>query len=322
MRKVRHALFSLIVLSLASLAAAQVDVKIIGYANHVYSFEPTMVVFEMRNTGTEGVAVPAEGCGGEGAFLEVGPVGGTLQDPNTVSDCWPDRVVWLEPGERWLIFQSAALGPEGEFDVQAVLRSRGLCGGRPVGPGTDQISELDDLDDHVRARYRCWDGEARSRRVQVAVEVPASEADLAAAEFLELEHVRWRNNWRVSLLLRFRELHRRFLTSHYTFAAFAATGDWAGMLNVVIAQPDNPLNPWMAGAMSATLAHRARPCAGPHNDFRREPPDLAERYQRVIAAYPPPKALQDYLHQQKRVYATEECPKRAAEDASDAQSRR
>ena len=93
------------------------------------------------------------------------------------------------------------------------------------------------------------------------------------------------------------------------------------MLSVIILQPDNPLNPWVVGAMKATLAERERPCAPPYKSPLPEPADLAERYQRVFAAYPPPKAFQDYLRQQELVYSTEECPKRTGGgDVIDAQS--
>lgn len=297
-------------LLLPSLAWGHVEVEILAAPQRVYSFEPVLVVFEARNEGAVGLAIPAEGSGGEeGAYLEIGPTGETLEIASLVYDGWPNRLVWLEPGERWLFLQDVTPGFEGRFDIQAVLRSLGECTGRPVGPHRQSMKAVREVGELVPSRpYDCWNGTARSQRVTVTVEVPDTAVDRSAAEFLELDHVRWKNNWKASLIYRVRELFDRFPTSHHTYAAFRAAGDYLSMLDVVILQPDNPLNPWIAGAMAAGLAHRHRPCARPHKERPGGPPDLAERYQRVIAAYPPPKPLQDYLRQEALEHASEECP--------------
>jgi len=295
----------------------QVEVEILAAPDHVYSFEPVVVVAEARNEGPSGIAIPTEGCSGEGAYLEVGRVGEALEDAHPVFDCVPRRLVWLEPGGRWLFLQYVAPGAEGEFDIQAVLRSRGQCTGQPVGPHRKKIEVV--REDHlVPSRpYDCWDGEVRSQRIAVTVVVPDSEVDVAAAGFLDRIQPSWRNNWKYSLIGNFRKLLDHHPTSHYTYAAFAAFGDFPAMLNAVILQPDNPLNPWVAGAMAAGLAYRHRPCASPYEERPGGPPDLAERYQRVIAAYPPPEPLRDYLRQQELEYASEDCPKKSATKQDD-----
>jgi hypothetical protein len=162
------------------------------------------------------------------------------------------------------------------------------------------------------AKYDCWSGEVRSPLVSVAVQVPETEVDLAAADFLDLDHDRWKNNWKAGLISYATALYAKFPTSHYTYAAFAAAGAYSKMSDVVIAQPDNPLNPWIAGAMATNLAAPAGPCARSSEQPRTGPSHLEERYQRLVLAYPPPKAVQDYLHQQSLEHSTEECPKEAA----------
>lgn len=297
-------------LLLTDLAWAQVEVRILAAPERVYSFEPVPVVFEARNEGAAGLAIPAEGSGGEeGGYLEIGPTGEELEIASLIHDGVPRRLVWLEPGERWLFLQDVAPGSEGRFDIRAVLRSLGQCTGRPVGPHRQSIKAVREVGLVVPSRPNdCWEGEARSERLTVTVQVPDTEVDRSAAEFLELDHVRWKNNWKASLIYQLRELFERFPTSHYTYAAFKAAGDYPSMLNVVILQPDNPLNPWVAGAMAAGRAHRRRPCAPPSEERPGGPPDLAHRYERVIASYPPPKPLQDYLRQQALEHANEECP--------------
>ena len=297
-------------LALVRPASAQTEVKILDYPDHVYSYEPVYVVFEVRNHGPA-VAVPSDGCSGLGAVLEVGGAGERLYDPFPVYDCWPDRLIWLDAGDRWLSLQSVELGAEGEFDVQAVLRSTGKCGGRPVGPHRDFVRERDLDEQYGHAQYDCWAGEVRSQRARVVVDVPDSEVDLAAAEFLDLDRGLWSHNWKHGLIANATRLFTEFPTSHYTYAASWAAGGTLVMLNVVLLQPDNPLNPWAAGAMAAGLAARDRPCAPPYKAPAGAPSDLDDRYRRVIAAYPPPKALQDYLRQQALEYSTEECPEKA-----------
>ena len=296
-------------LLLAKSLAAQVSLEVVDLSRHVYSYEPVMVIIEARNTGSVGLAIPGSGCAAGGATLEIGPAGGLLRDSHLIPRCSPTEVIWLAPGDRWLFFQHAVPGVKGEFEVQAVLRSYGTCGGQPIGPEKDRISHIENLPDYVPDQYFCWEGEARSERVPLEVEVPSADVDLEAARLLELDQERWSNNWRISLIERINDLFGRYPTSHYTYAASSSSSEWAGMLTVVILQPDNELNPWVVGAMKATLAYRERPCATPYKSPLPEPPDQAERYQRVFAAYPPPKAFQDYLRQQELVYSNEECPK-------------
>lgn len=303
-------------LLLPSLTAAQVEVKILAAPERVFSYEPVIVVFEARNEGAAGLAIPADDSGGdEGGYLEIGPTGEALEIASLVYDGVPTRLVWLEPGDRWLFMKVVAPGREGDFDIQAVLRSLGQCTGRPVGPHRSSIKRVREVGLVAPSRpYDCWEGEARSQRVTVTVEVPSTEADLAAAEFLDLDHPKWRS-WKVNFVYTFKELSERFPTSHYTYAALHSAGGSLAMVDAVILQPDNPLNPWMAGAMAAGLAHRHRPCSPPFQPGPgAAPPGLAERYQRVIAAHPPPEPLKDYLRQQALEYAEEECPERKAQE--------
>lgn len=297
-------------------ATAQVVVEILGATTEVYSYEPAYVVFEVRNEGDDPVVIPADTCTHEGAFLRMGREGEELRDRYIASDCSPQRVVRLPPQGRLLFLADHALGREGVYELRAALRSPGECSGLPVGPNKGKIEAVRPIERGSHP-YDCWSGTVQSATVRIKVSVPMEPVDLAAAEFLELDHVRWSNNWQNVLRASVRKLFERFPTSHYTYASHYAGGGNLSMLNVVILQPDNPLNPWATGAMAAGLAYRHRPCARPYKERPGGPPDLAQRYERVIAAYPPPKPLEDYLHQLAVEYATEECSRKVEEGSSD-----
>lgn len=297
----------LVYLALAHPVDAHIAVEILGASTTIYRYEPAYVVFEVRNEGSGPAVIPADTCTHEGAFLEIGLKGQQLYDRQIGADCISQRLVWLPPGGRWLFFKDLAPGAEGAYELEAVLRSPGECGGSPVGPERNRIEPVRPGEAGSRP-YDCWRGEARSQRITITVEVPNEESDRAAAEFLQLDHVRWQNNWQNTMRVIFRQLFDQFPTSHYTYAAFYSAGRSLSMLNVVILQPENPLNPWVAGAMAEGLAYRHRPCAPPYRERLGGPPDLAERYQRVIAAYPPPKPVEEYLRQLALEHASEECP--------------
>lgn len=298
----------------ATSGQSQVAIEILDAPSSVFSYEPAYVVFEVRNEGDEPVVIPVGYCFAQGVALSAGRAGEPLRNDVGSSTCGSAGLVWLAPGERRLFFHSIGLGAEGAFELQATLRSPGQCAGRPLGPEEYRIVPTRPVTPSSRP-YDCWSGEATSRRSEVLVEVPTGEADLAAAEFLVLDHVRWRNNWKVALTLSMRDLYHRFPTSHYTYAAFwAAGGGGASMLNVTVLQPDNALNHWVAGAVAASLAYRDRPCANPEPWGPRAPADLDERFERVIAEYPPPAPVQAYLRQLEVELAAEDCSDHGPED--------
>lgn len=289
-------------LSVTAHAAEKVVVEILDAPPGVFRYEPFYVTFEVRNEGREPLLIPADECPHEGAFLEVGEVGAELSDTYLGSGCTTYRLVRLPPGGRWLFYHHVEL-PEGTYELEAVLKNHGECGGQPVGPGRQEVEPSRVLD-RGRALYDCWQGEERSQRIEIGVEVPTSPADLAAAEALRFEP----NTWKYRLILGYPELVKRFPTSHYTYAAFQAAGGGVGMVDVVLLQPENPLNPWVAAAIAEDLAKKQHPCV--ISPPPPTPPDLEERYTKVIAAYPPPKPVAEYLEQQRREYAAETCDER------------
>ena len=294
-------------------AAAQIAVAILDAPSSVYSFEPVYVTFEVRNKGDAPVVIPVDTCSDEGAFLEAGLRGARLIDRQLGADCVPQQLVRLLPGRRWLFFLHFALGPTGDFEIEAVLRSPGHCRGRPIGPEKHQIEQTRPIVWGERP-YDCWLGEERSERISVSVRIPDSQVDLAAAESMQLEHL----SSPKTLLPKLRELTQRFPTSHYTYAGLYhinAGSGLLGMLDVVLQQPDNPLNPRTTGAMARDFALRTRPCAGP----RAEPPftlsdRIVERFKTALATYPLPRPVAEYLRQLKGEVAAEECQARMGEE--------
>lgn len=288
--------------------AGQIAVEILDVPPSVFSFEPIWVTFEVRNDGHWPLLVPADACSGQGTFLEVGWVGEPLEPPYPVYDCRSKRLVWLPPDGRRLFLQQVAPGARGTFEIEAVVRSRYRCVGSVIGAGRAQV-EPAGVNEWGAWEFECWEGEARSQRAAVGVAVPTSDVDRAAAEFLELDHVRWRNSPRVSFMLRLKELVARFPTSHYTYAAygFATRGQLGAMMAPVLLQPENPLNPWAAGAMAARFAYANRRCAPQESSDARALEELGERLDRVLAAHPPPGPVVDYLRQVELEYAAEDC---------------
>lgn len=296
-------------------------VEVLDAPPSVYSYEPIYVTFEVRNEGDGPVVIPVDRCPVEGASLHYGRSGEELDNETGRLACPSRRLVWLPPGGRWLFFRILGMGAvEGRYQIQAVFRSPGQCWGPPIGPERDRIVAVRPIELGSRP-FDCWSGEAKSQRVEVDVQVPRAEVDVAAAEYLELDHVRWKNNWNTAFILGFRDLFRRFPTSHYAYAASSAIGGGGtGMVNVVILQPDNPLNRWAAAAMAQDRAYRNRPCATPWSWRPGASEDLDERIDRVIAAYPPPEPVRAYLRQLDLEYAAEACPEaegQAAGVASD-----
>lgn len=290
----------------------QLSVEILDASSSVYSYEPVYVTFEVRNEGANPVVIPADLCSVEGASLVAGHRGEDRSERAGQAGCPSGRVVWLPPGGRWLFFQNFGLGAEGEFEVQAIFRSPGQCHGRPVGPNGHRIRAVRPALRGSRP-YDCWSGEARSEPIDIVVQIPASEVDIAAGKLLELDHVRWKNNWKVGLILNVKKLYQKYPASHYAYAAIWATSGSGSMLNVVILQPENPLNPWVVGAMAASDSYQDRPCAVASRWNRPATAELEERRARVFAAYPPPESVKAYLRQQKLEFAAEECTQRESE---------
>lgn len=295
-------------LLLPSRGLAQLIVDILDAPASAYSFEPVWVTFEVRNEGEAPAVLPAGPCPREGGFLVAGRRGSKLEPQWGRSDCSNEFLVWLQPGGRWLFYQPVALGPEGVFELEAVLQSPGDCHGRPVGPNRHQIEPARAIEWGARP-FDCWPGEARSQRIEVEVYVPRAPVDVAAGELVGEYPI----GSPKKLLFNIRDLLSRFPTSHYTYAAFwaGASGKAQAMLNAVILQPDNPLNPWVAGAMARDLLYRNRPCGTPQPWRPGAPDDLDERFDRVIAAYPPPDPVKAYLEQLEAELAAEECPEEA-----------
>lgn len=293
--------------------AGQIAVEILDLPPSVFSFEPIWVTFEVRNDGHWPLLVPADACSGQGTFLEVGWVGEPLEPPYPISDCRSKRLAWLPPDGRRLFLQQVTPRARGTLEIEAVVRSRAQCVGSVIGAGRAQV-EPAGVNERGGSEFECWEGEARSQRVAVGVAAPTSDVDRAAAEFLELDQVRWRNNPRVSFLLRLKELVARFPTSHYTYAAYGIAWRGAGvtrgvgaMMTPVLLQPENPLNPWAAGAMAARLAYANRRCAPQESKDARSLEELGERLDRVLAAHPPPRPVMEFVDQVKLEYAAEDC---------------
>lgn len=298
---------ALLVLFAPKAGAQGIAVRILDAPPSAYSFEPIWVTFEVRNESEAPVVIPADSqlVAEQGASLEVGLSGEPLMSSIVVYDLVPVKLVWLPPGGRWLFFQRIVLPwAEGAVELEAVLRGPGECAGSPIGPEAHRIKPVRPIVRGSRP-YDCWSGEERSQRITVVVETPDTAVDLAALEFMKFDRVKSSR----ALLSKFSGLREHFPTSHYTYAAYAAIGS-VTMLDAVLLQPDNPLNRWAAGAAAEYLARRNRHCGGLEPPIPGAPPDLAVRLARVVAAYPTPAPVKDYLRQLELEYASEECPGR------------
>lgn len=291
------------------LAAGAITVAILDAPSTVYSYEPVFVVFEVRNSGREPVLIPVHGCRGQGTVLEVGPRGEPLADRCRIYDLEVRYFAWVRPGDRRLFFSHVALGAEGLFEIEAVVRSPGECIGSLVGPVMLPLPSVREIEG-VGPRFECWSGEARSQPILVDVKIPTSEVDLAAAEALQLANVK---NWHAKLILSSKELLERFPTSHYTYAATYAQGGAYGVLAGIERQPDNPLNRWAAAAVAATVLGKTRRCAAAEPEPFFDAEDAQRHSERALSAHPPRGPLSKYLEQLALEYAAEECPEAASE---------
>lgn len=226
-----------------------------------------------------------------------------MADLCAIYDLTVTQFAWIVPGGRRLYLKHLALGAEGLFEVQAVVRSSGTCLGSLVGSERRPLPTMRN-EEGIGKGFECWEGEAKSQPILVQVRVPNDAVDLAAAEFLRMERA---GNWRIALMLATAELRQRFPRSHYTYAAYYAGGGAHGALLGVQRQPDNPLNRWSVAAAAAAVAGRTRKCAGPSSDPFFKADDAARQVQEALAAFPPSRAASEYLEQLAADHAAEDC---------------
>lgn len=294
---------ALLLASATSPGVAAIQVRILDTPTEVFNYEPIFVTFELLNTGREAVLVPEYGCWGQGTVLEVGLQGGSVADRCAISDLLVTQYAWIAPGKRRLYLKHLALGAEGLFEVQAVVRNSGPCRGSLVGSDRRPLSIVRDVDGH-ESGFECWEGEAKSQPILVQVRVPSDAIDVAAAEFLKIERA---GNWKAALMLAAADLRERFPGSHYTYAAYYAGGGAHGALAGVQGQPGNALNRWAVAAAAAAVAGRTRKCAAKGPDPFFSAADAARQIQEALAAFPPSRAASEYLQQLAADHAAEDC---------------
>ena len=285
-------------------ATEGLQVRILESSGVVYSFEPVVVVFEVRNDADRPALIPEYGCRNQGTFLAMGKRGEQLEDQCHVYDLEVRHFAWVPPGERRLFLSHVTAGEEGLFEIQAVVRSSGHCLGSLVGATQLSLPPVREVEG-LGPRFDCWEGEVRSEPSFVEVRIPTDPVDFAAARFLEIEEAK---NVSAVLTLKLRELVERFPTSHYTYAARYAAGGPLGALAGIEDQPGNALNKWVASAAAASLARRTRRCAEAEPDPFFDPVDVRRRLARAIESYVPSGAASAFLEQLERDHAAEECP--------------
>lgn len=284
-------------------ATEALQVRILESPGTVYSYEPVIVVFEVRNDEDRPALIPEYGCRNQGTFLAVGRRGEQLEDQCQVYDLEVRHFAWVAPGERRLFLAHVTAGKEGLFEVEAVVRSSGLCLGTLVGGTRIPLPPVREVEG-AGPRFDCWDGESRSETAFVEIRVPTDSVDLEAARFIEIESAK---NVSAVLTLKLRELGEKFPTSHYTYAARFAAGGPLGALVGVEDQPGNPLNRWVVSAAAASLARRTRRCAEAESDPFFDPLNERRRLTRAMESYAPPDAASAFLQQLDRDLAAEDC---------------
>jgi hypothetical protein len=149
--------------------------------------------------------------------------------------------------------------------------------------------------------YDCWEGEVRSAQHSVRVENPTAPVDLEAASFLgPLSRVR--------LVLSFNKLLTDYQDSHYLVAAYHAMGGRGmGLITPVLLQPENPLNPWLVGAVLRGQLFFRYGCQGGATVEGAQQYD-ATRIGQVAAAHPPPEGVKKLLEQLEADLQVRECP--------------
>jgi hypothetical protein len=295
----------------AASVSGEIEVEILNLPKQVYSTEPVYVLYLLRNTGSEPELLPAEGHGDRGVELYWSR-DGKWKRINTVvaTYVWPHaiRSMWLAPGESWLFYQDVGYslsGKGGEIQLQAVLMSSGRCGGKIwLGRHDFDLSSryIETIHRGVLSErsYRCWKGEVRSEPKGLRIAHPRSAADRAAeAELRRTRRIlenRETGDWSVQ---RHWDIPEKYPQSHIAYGFLArAGGNWTEKLNAIELQPDNPLNPWVWGALAAEAIDAHSSCASKPGP----PVTLAQ------AARNLPGGVRGYLHQYNWYLEHRYCP--------------
>jgi hypothetical protein len=241
----------------------------------VYSFEPVYVLYSVENTGASPVYLPAESAPHLGPGVYVAARGETPR-PNGIvhgdrAYAHAGESMSLGPGERWLFYEkitrSSLYALEGQFSVQAVMSSSGLCGeklkygrhSREMAPSL--YLETKKVGVFEKKVYSCWRGETRSNVWTLTVKRPRDSVDGLAHEYLErtggLKYYPDSGEWRIKQVVSIEEKHPN---SHYTYALVAGATSVFAKMRAVALQPDNPLNPWVMGDVARQVLDYRSSC--------------------------------------------------------------
>ncbi|MEO7795934.1 MAG: hypothetical protein ABIV06_14295 [Thermoanaerobaculia bacterium] len=307
--------FAVFLLLIGGVVQAELLVEILGMPAEAYSFEPIYVLYSVTNRGGQPVLLPNGGLPREGALVYFAPKGGI---PRYVSSVIGDRSfqvsatsLWLAPGESWLFYQNIGYeirALDGEFDVQAVMSGDGQCGGElNGGKGSFPLQPhyLKTLSAGIARMkiFRCWEGDVRSATRSVRIRQPMAPIDQAARMNLlrrrKLRHNEDRTAWSMSAW----DLYKTFPLSHYSYAALTRDeSQLPSFKRAVEMQPENPLNPWVHGAMARrVLDYRSSCWEGQELPYKLEIEDLEL-----------PPGVREYLDRYAWSLEHWDCPRKVA----------
>jgi hypothetical protein len=233
-------------LTSASVGAETLVVEILEPPTTVWTYSPVHLTVAVTNYESHGVLVPLDGFG-----IETALEGESLRPANLgAGSTVADRVVWLEPGARWLdrLDVSTFLVAPGTYQVRANLRSFGQCRVLcslvhtiPVPPvGKGHFADY---------RYECWKGDSDSEVVTITSAPPPGENDAAALEWLRSDQYPGFRDPRpfFELTTGYTWLKERFPQSYYTYVGglYGNTGFTpravAVLEELLVLQPSHPL---------------------------------------------------------------------------------
>lgn len=310
---IRYLVTGVIAILASITAQGQVVVELLSMPKEIYSLEPVYVLYSIENIGDDPIYLPAERAPERGHGLYIGRNGEPPKPVNWVLDAriYPhtEATMWLAPGERWLFYREIGWKVgllEGEASIQAVLSSDGPCGDRlrygrhqfPLKPLHVESVQIGVVMAEV---YRCWQGEARSnvwtlkvRRSDSLVDRKAYEYLLADGRLVENhEQGYWSMRWGPML-------KEKYPSSHYTFASLAEQSSVYAKKEATDLQPDNPLNPWVMGAVADLVLKRRSRCST-------DPPLT---FDLNIEELELPDGVRGYLDQQKWYFNNRYCQER------------
>lgn len=238
--KMRIRFFSILVLVFLHVPPlfAEIIVRIANYPEKTLIYSPFYVFGEIENTGPEPQAVIVDGIHG-GAGFEASSGNKHLNIFNTVGTSVGDKVILLQPGQKYLYEQSSSIGfPEpGIYEIRGVIQGSGKC---HMDNNDYSLTKLPDEEDAELPLYQCWAGKTGSEIAKVSVTAPEIKEDIDALNYVAGTRFGKMGKMDDAFSESYSFLKENYPNSHYTVVA-GFINSYAIKDEILLLQPTHPL---------------------------------------------------------------------------------